>query len=112
MASTWDDLVKTVREGVDTVVEKTEELTKIGKIKVEIINIKRHVDKNFAELGGNVYHMIVEDDETQIAGNTDVKSIVERIRTLEQDLDRKNEQLEQVKVKDKKDVVKQPEAAS
>ncbi len=58
MANLWDDIAKTIREGVDTVVEKTEELTKIGKIKIDILNIKRNVQKNFSELGGRVYHLI------------------------------------------------------
>jgi len=45
MANLWDDIAKTIREGVDTVVEKTEKLTKIGKIKIDILNIKRNIDK-------------------------------------------------------------------
>ena len=54
MANLWDDIARTIREGVDTVVEKTEELTRIGRIKVDILNIKRKVEKNFSELGGRV----------------------------------------------------------
>ncbi|MFQ5606164.1 MAG: hypothetical protein ACE5HS_23075, partial [bacterium] len=69
MANLWDDIAKTIREGVDTVVEKTEELTKIGMIKMDIINIKRNVDKNFSELGGKVYHLLVEENKAQIAND-------------------------------------------
>ena len=71
MANLWDDIARTIRDGVGTVVEKTEELTKIGKIKVDIINIKRNVDKNFSELGGKVYHLIVENCFLIIAGYID-----------------------------------------
>ncbi|MFQ5651610.1 MAG: hypothetical protein ACE5IY_16865 [bacterium] len=99
MATLWDDIAKTIREGVDTVVEKTEELTKIGKIKVDIINLKRSVDKNFSELGGKVYHLILDGNKTQIASDSDVKEIVERVKKLEAQLDEKNEALERVKTK-------------
>lgn len=101
MASLWDDIAKTIREGVDTVVEKTEELTKMGRTKVDIINIKRNVEKNFAELGGKVYHMIVEEKKTQIAGNKEIKEVIARIKDLERQLDEKNKELEQSKSSEK-----------
>ena len=100
MSSLLDDIAKTIREGVDTVVEKTEELTKIGKIKVDIINTKRQIEKNFAELGGKVYHMIVEEKKGQIAGNKEVKEIVEKVKALEGQLEEKNAELQQVKNKE------------
>ncbi len=103
MSGLWDDIAKTIREGVDTVVGKTEELTKIGKTKVEILNIKRQVEKNFAELGGKVYNMIVEEKKSQIAGNKDVKDIIERVKALEVQLGEKNAELEQVKTKETSD---------
>lgn len=97
MPNLWDDIAKTIREGVDTVVEKTEELTKIGRIKVDIINIKRNIDKNFSELGGKVYHLIVEEKKTQIAGDSEVKRIVDSIKILEKELKTKESEIEKIK---------------
>jgi hypothetical protein len=108
MASLWDDIAKTIKEGVDTVVEKTEELTKIGKIKVDILNIKRNIEKNFTELGGRVYHVVVEEKKTQVAGDKEVKDIIESIKLLERELQRKKEELDNIR---KKETVKE-EAAS
>lgn len=96
MSTLWDDIAKTIRDSVDTVVSKTEELTKIGKIKVDIINIKRNIEKQFAELGGTVYHLI-DDKKTSIASNADVKTIVEKIKKFEKQLNAKNEELEKMK---------------
>lgn len=107
MTSLWDDIAKTIREGVDTVVEKTEEYTRIGRIKVDILNIKRNVEKNFAELGGKVYHLIVEEKKTQVANNKEVKEIVECVKLLEKELEEKNKELEKVKAKEGK---REPEA--
>ena len=100
MSSLWDDIAKTIRESVDSVVGKTEELTKIGKIKVDILNTKRQVEKNFSELGGKVYHMIAEEKKSQIAGNKEVKEIIARLKDLETTLEEKNEELERVKSKE------------
>lgn len=100
MPTLWDDIAKTIKDGVTTVAEKTEELTKIGKIKVDIIGIKRNVEKNFAELGGKVYHLIVEEKESEIASHKEVQEIINRIKDLEKKLQQKNEELEKVKTKE------------
>ncbi len=99
MANLWDDIAKTIREGVDTVVEKTEELTKIGKIKIDILNIKRNVQKNFSELGGRVYQLIAKEKKTEISTDKEAKEIVECIKILEKELDDKKSELEKVKSK-------------
>jgi len=100
MSNLWDDITKTIREGVDTVVEKTEELTKIGKIKVDILNIKRQIDKQFSELGGHVYHLIAEEKKSDVSGNDEVKKMISAVKKLEAQLDEKNEELERVKNKE------------
>lgn len=102
MSTLWNDIAKTVRDSVDSVVSKTEELTKIGKIKIEIISIKRNIEKQFAELGGTVYHLI-DEKKTSIPSNADVKEIVEKVKKLEQQLNAKKEELEKVKTNAKEE---------
>ena len=99
MANLWDDIAKTIREGVDTVVEKTEELTRIGRIKVDILNIKRNVEKNFSELGGRVYQLISKEKKTAISADKEAKEIIECIKILEKELDDKKSELAKVKSK-------------
>ena len=99
MANLWDDIAKTIREGVDTVVEKTGELTKIGKIRIDILNIKRNIDKNFSELGGRVYQLIAEEKETEISTDKEAREVIECIKILEKELDDKKSELAKVKSK-------------
>ena len=99
MGNLWDDIAKTIREGVDTVVEKTGELTKIGKIRIDILNIKRNIDKNFSELGGRVYQLITEEKDTEISTDKEVREIIECIKILEKELDDKKSALAKVKSK-------------
>ena len=101
MANLWDDIARTIREGVDTVVEKTEELTRIGRIKVDILNIKRNVEKNFAELGGRVYQLISKEKNAAISTDKEAKEIIECIKILEKELDDKKSELAKVKSKPK-----------
>lgn len=99
MASLLDELAKNIRTGISSVAAKTEELTKIGKIKVEILGIKRNIEKSFTELGGKVYHLIVEEKDSQVVSNAEIKKIIDQIKDLEKQLRTKNQELEQVKVK-------------
>ena len=101
MANLLDDHARTIREGVDTVVEKTEELTRIGRIKVDILNIKRNVEKNFSELGGRVYQLISKEKNAAISTDKEAKEIIECIKILEKELDDKKSELAKVKSKPK-----------
>lgn len=97
MSNLWEDMTKTLREGVDTLVEKTDELTKIGRIKVDLLNLKRRIEKNFTELGGRVYHLIAEEKDNKIASHPEVKAIIDRIKRLEGELNAREQELEHVK---------------
>ena len=99
MANLWDDIAKTIREGVDTVVEKTGVLSKIGKIKIDILNIKRNIEKNFSELGGRVYQLITKEKETEISTDKEAREVIECIKILEKELDDKKSELARVKSK-------------
>ncbi len=95
--SFWDDLSKVFKRSVSVVAKKTDEYTKIGKIKVDIIGIKREIDKLFGLLGGKVYHLIAEENNTKVASNEEVKELVAKINELNEKLVQKKEELEQVR---------------
>ncbi|OQX95051.1 hypothetical protein B6I21_07435 [candidate division KSB1 bacterium 4572_119] len=95
--SFWEDFTKMFKKGVTVVAKKTDEYTKIGKIKVDIIGIKRDIDKQFTQLGGKVYQLIAEENDTKIASNEDVKEIVNKVKELSGNLADKKEELERVR---------------
>ncbi len=94
MADLWEDIQKTIREGMTTIAEKTEELTKIGRAKVEILNIKRQIERRFTELGGKVYHLIAEEGSARVASNSEVKDLIAAIKQLEKQLEDKRKEIE------------------
>ena len=80
----WDDLTSMFKRGVSTVAKKTDEYTKI--------------DKQFTMLGGKVYQLIVEENNTKIASNDEVKQIIDEVKDLNEKLNQKKEELEQVRL--------------
>ena len=95
--SFWEDVTKMFKKGVSVVAKKTDEYTKIGKIKVDIIGIKRDIDKQFHEIGGKVYHLIVDENNTRVASNDDVKKLIEKVQDLNNKLEQKKDELEKVR---------------
>ena len=77
--SLWNDIKKTVKDGVSVAAEKTEEYTRIGKLKVEILTMKRNIDKTFTELGRETYTLLKGKKKTDLAKNEKLKKLLTRI---------------------------------
>lgn len=103
----WDKVKKYMEEGVDVlkegasvVAEKTGELAKIGKIKMEIMNLNRKINNCFNEIGGKLYHLKVEGKQDEINSDARISKLVEEIKKLEEEVKDKEEQLSKVKSKE------------
>jgi len=92
-----DDVAKLFKRGITVVAKKTDEYTKIGKIKVDLIGIKRDIEKKFTELGGRTYQLIAEQSNTKIATNEEIKTIIDTIKELNEKLRLKKDELDQVR---------------
>jgi hypothetical protein len=90
-------LLDSIRDGLELVVDKTEELGKIGKLRVDIFTIKRNIEKQFTELGGRVFDILTGDDAKSLQKDEKVTKIVEEIQTLEAQLKDKDAEIEKVK---------------
>ena len=89
----WEKTRKTLIEIFETGREKAEEYTKKGKERWEMYTLKREIAKQFTQLGGLVYGLLVEKRTTRIAGDQEVKERIAKIKELEEDLRRKEKSL-------------------
>ncbi len=104
-----DDFSNVLKRGISTIARKTDEYTKIGKIKVDIIAIKRDIDKKFNELGAKTYQLIVEQNNTKVAANEEVQKLIEDVKALNKQLQDKKDELERVREEYAKASGKKPE---
>ena len=93
----WEDIKKTVKEGVTVAAEKTEEYTKIGKIKVEILNVNRHLDKLHAELGRAVFDLIEKKKKVGAGTDEQVDGLMKSINEQKALLKEKEDAIEAIK---------------
>ena len=101
MGSLWEDIRDGIRDGIELVVDKTEEYSKIGKIKVDIIGMKRNIEKRFSGLGGRTYEILKENKKKNVGADADVKRLVDELMQLEKSLDDKKNEI--IKVREEKE---------
>ena len=95
--SLWENLKKGLEQGIKTITEKTEELTELGRLKLEIMSIKREIEKNFVELGGRIYQLMKENKSENMDQNIEIKAVVDKIKVQENKLDEYNKKYEKMK---------------
>ena len=86
MSTFWDSLKKNMQQGIQTVSEKTDELTKVGRLKIEVIAVKRDIEKCFVELGGRVYDILGNQKKVSIPRDKEINKLVAEIAKFENKL--------------------------
>jgi hypothetical protein len=83
MGTTWNKIRKGMSEGFQNLSDKTGEMTKIGRLKIEIIALKRDIEKAFIELGGRIYHQLEEKQEAEVLFDQRIKKLIKDIKSHE-----------------------------
>jgi hypothetical protein len=109
MPTLWEDIKKTIKDGISVAAEKTEEYTKIGKLKVDILNINRSIDKEYKVLGEETFKHISSGKKTDIAENEKTKKIVTKIKGLQKSLKDKEKEIEVIKQEAEKKAKEKPQ---
>lgn len=104
MDTLWDKVKKNLVDWYGTAYEKTDELARIGKKKIEAAGVNRAIEKHLSELGGKVYDLIdVQGKGGVIAKDSDVARLVGEIRDLEEELKAKELEIEAIKAEKEQD---------
>jgi len=100
MEKLWEKIKKSVIDGMTTAAEKTEEYTKIGKAKLDVLAVKRKISKNFAELGGLVYDAVKEKKDEEVLKSEEFKNLIKTLKELDRELEEKETALEELTKKE------------
>ena len=79
---------------LESVINKMNELARLGRQKIALISLQRHIEKNFLELGGRVYHLAVEEGKAAILDDARVNELLNTLRKLENDLREKKREMQ------------------
>jgi gas vesicle protein len=96
--SLWDKVKKNLVEWYDVAYEKTDELARIGKKRIEMAGINRTIERHLSELGGRVYELVEEQHrEEGIAQDGKVLDLIEEIKQLEEQLEQKEQEIGKIR---------------
>jgi hypothetical protein len=83
----WAQVRDGLKEGLNYTVHKTEELTRIGRLKVEIYSQKRRIAREFAELGGQVFLLLDREEPAEVAVDTRVRELILELKKMKASMD-------------------------
>jgi len=86
MDTMWEKIKKGLKDGATLSMEKIEEYTKIGKLKVEEMAAKRKITRNFIDIGERTFDLIEENKGDKVDADLAIKTAMENIKALRQEL--------------------------
>jgi hypothetical protein len=97
MASFWDDVKSAIVDGYVYAADKAEELTQIGRAKVEILRLNREIARAMSEIGGTTFELFDEGREDSIAGDERIRKAVEDIRAARLGIANQQREIERIR---------------
>jgi hypothetical protein len=85
----WEKIKKNFKDGAALSIEKIEEYSKIGKLKIEEFAAKKKIERNCIDIGERIFDLSESKDHGQssdIAGDILVNKAIENIRQLNREL--------------------------
>ena len=97
MAPLWDDVKNAIVDGYVYASDKAEEMTQIGRAKVEILKLNRKIAHLTGEMGGRVFELFEKSEQDSIPADSTLQESVDKIRGFRQEISRWEQEIEKAK---------------
>jgi hypothetical protein len=97
MSSLWEDVKNAILDGYVYAADKAEELTQIGRAKVEVLRLNRTIARTMSEIGGRVYDLFERGAQADIPDDDSIAQAVKRISELRVDVEKWEREIERVR---------------
>lgn len=102
MDTVWEKIKKGLKDGAVYSMEKIEEYSKIGKLKVEELAAKRKITRNFIDIGERTFDLIESEKGSEVDDDLAVKTSMENIKALRQEIEEINRKIAEIQERSKK----------
>lgn len=107
MSKLWDDLkinmrawgsaaVEKAEEVSKIAVAKTEELTRVSKLKIEIHQLQRDRNKTLENLGRLAFGQVKKDNLANFTGNTEFFDLIQKIEEFDHTVKQKEQEIQKI----------------
>ncbi len=90
----WAKLGKTIRSGAETIVQETKGLTRIGRLKLELMSLENERGRKFEEIG-RAAHTLHKTGTMSMP--EDLHGLLESVDDIESSIEAKNEEIDRVR---------------
>jgi len=97
MANLWDDVKNAIVDGYVYAADKAEEVSQIGKARMEILRFNRKIARAMSEIGGRVFEIYEEGAAATLPEDGQIRDAVETIRDYRLEIRRLEAEIEKVK---------------
>lgn len=104
----WARLGQTIKSGAETIVQETKELTRVGRLKVELMSLENERDRGLREIGRKAYSLRKEGFDFPL----ELSELFQAVDAAEKRIMEKNAEIDALKVEtvEPKATVEQPKA--
>jgi hypothetical protein len=92
MKTLWNDVKDWLSDTTKVAIKEAEDLTRKGKLKMEMLALSRRIEKKMAELGGFVYHNLIKNEAYDFSKSNQVAGFVKEIHKMELEMKRKQKE--------------------
>lgn len=100
-----DKIKKGLIDGFQSASDISTEYTKIGRIKIDIIGVKKEIEEKMLELGGRVYENYTDSGSINFENKEQIMKIINEINSLENELKKCEMKLHEIKKMDETSIV-------
>jgi hypothetical protein len=92
----FEKVKKGLISGFNAASDITSEYTKIGRIKIDILGVKKEIEEKMLELGGRVYDSATNANTFNFEKNNTILDLISQIRKLEDELKQCEDDLKRI----------------
>jgi len=91
----WSDVRLWLTDATKTALKEAEDLTRHGRLKMDLMRTSREIEKKMADLGAKVYARFSRDPDVPVVADEELKRLVQEIARLESDLAKSQQEYEE-----------------
>lgn len=95
MSDLWQSIKKNLYETSEVIADKVDEYSRIGRVKIDVMNIKRKLLRKFTELGAKTFERLENEDGAELKDDLDIGALIEEIKDIQQELASKKQELKE-----------------
>jgi hypothetical protein len=96
----WDDVRLWLTDATKTALKEAEDLTRRGRLKMDLVRLSRELEKKMADLGVKVYGRYSRTPDAPIAVDDELRGLMRDIAKIESEVAKSQQEYEAEKKRD------------